>query len=67
MWQLMTDDEKNSVAGLFKMWKEKKQLSQTFLGEASKQVEEAFDILIKYEVSKDKEKENLLLEFIKNN
>lgn len=67
MWQLMTDSEKNSVAGLFKRWKEKQQLSAVFLEEATGQVEEAFDVLIKYEVSKDKERESLLAEFIKNN
>ena len=66
MWHLMTDADKNSVAGLFKRWKEKGQLSEVFTQEASVQVMEAFDALIKYEVSKDKEKENILLEIIKN-
>lgn len=64
MWQLMTDEDKNSVAGLFKMWKAKGQLSVAFLGEAKAQIAEAFDALIKYEVSKDRDKENLLLEFL---
>jgi len=66
MWHLMTDADKNSVAGLFKRWKEKEHLSAVFTQEASLQVMEAFDALIKYEVSKDKEKENILLEIIKN-
>ncbi|MFD0962958.1 hypothetical protein [Pseudofulvibacter geojedonensis] len=65
MWELMTDEERNSVAGLFKMWKEKGQLSAVFLEESKVQVSQAFDALIKYEVSKDKEKENLLLEILK--
>ena len=66
MWHLMTDADKNSVAGLFKRWKAKGHLSAVFTQEASAQVMEAFDALIKYEVSKDKEKENILLEIIKN-
>lgn len=65
MWQLMTDTDKNSVAGLFKRWKEKGQLSTTFNTEASQQIMEAFDALIQYEVSKDKEKANILLDIIK--
>jgi len=65
MWHLMTDSDKNSVAGLFKRWKGKGQLTEVFAEEASKQVMEAFDALIKYEVSKDKDKENILLEIIK--
>ena len=60
MWQLMTDADKNSVAGLFKLWKEKGQLSAVFLGEATGQVTETFDALIKYEASKNKENESLL-------
>ena len=60
MWQLMTDVDKNSVAGLFKLWKEKGQLSVVFLDEASEQVMEAFDALIKYEASKNKENESVL-------
>ncbi|PHS08814.1 MAG: hypothetical protein COA88_06190 [Kordia sp.] len=66
MWHLMTDADRNSVAGLFKRWKEKGQLPVVFTQEASVQVMGAFDALIKYEVSKDKEKENILLEIIKN-
>lgn len=66
MWQLMTDADKNSVAGLFKRWENKGQLSAVFTEEASKQVLNAFDALIKYELSKNKEQENILLEIIKN-
>jgi len=66
MWELMTDADKNSVAGLLKRWKEKGQLTAAFNQEATKQIMSAFDALIKYEISKDKEKENILLEIIKN-
>ena len=61
MWELMTDENRNSVAGLFKMWKTKGQLSSVFLLEANDQIEAAFDALIKYEISKNKENENILL------
>lgn len=67
MWQLMTDTEKNNVAGLFKYWEEKGQLSPVFLSEATDQVMETFDVLIQYEVSKDKKREHVLLEFLANN
>ena len=66
LWEVMTDQEKNSVAGLLKLWKEKGQLSPVFLTEASSQIEAAFNILIKYEVSKDKEQESALLQIINN-
>lgn len=67
MWQLMTDTDKNNVAGLFKYWEEKGKLSPVFVSEATDQVMEAFDILIQYEVSKDKKREHILLEFLANN
>lgn len=66
MWQLMTDVDKNSVAGLFKKWKENQQLSPAFLKEATQQISEAFDALIKYEISKNEEKENVLLQILKD-
>ena len=61
MWSIMTDSEKNLVAGFFKRWKEKQTLSPAFVTEAKKQIEEAYDLLIEYEVKKDKtSKDNLL-------
>jgi len=67
MWHFITNPDKNSVAGLFKLWKEKGQLSQSFLKEAVPQIKAGFDALIGYEIAKDKEKENLLLDIIKDN
>ena len=61
MWSIMTDSEKNLAAGFFKRWKEKQILSPAFVTEAKKQIEEAFNLLIEYEVKKDKtSKDNLL-------
>ena len=64
MWTILNDKEKNLLAGFFKLWEEKDKLSATFSQEAKKQVIEAFDLLIQYEVKKDKESANLLLSLI---
>lgn len=61
MWQVLSDKEKNLVGGFFKLWKEKQSLSATFVEESKKQMETAFDLLIQYEIKKDKtSKDNLL-------
>jgi hypothetical protein len=61
MWNVLTDKEKNLVGGFFKQWKNKQTLSPTFVEESKKQIEEAFDLLIQYEINKDKtSKDNLL-------
>ncbi|VXC25713.1 conserved exported hypothetical protein [Flavobacterium sp. 9AF] len=61
MWSIMTNSEKNLVSGFFKRWKEKQNLSPAFVIEAKKQIEEAYNLLIEYEVKKDKtSKDNLL-------
>lgn len=61
MWQILSDKEKNLVAGFFKLWKEKQTLSTSFVEESKKQIETAFDLLIQYEIKKDKtSKDNLL-------
>ena len=64
MWTILNDKEKNLLAGFFKRWEEQDKLSATFSQEAKKQVLEAFDLLIEYEVKKDKESANLLLNLI---
>ncbi|WP_130734863.1 hypothetical protein [Flavobacterium sp. J27] len=61
MWSIMTDSEKNLASGFFKRWQEKQILSPVFVSESKKQIEEAFNLLIEYEVKKDKtSKDNLL-------
>ena len=64
IWTILNDKEKNLLAGFFKRWEEKDKLSDTLSQEAKKQVIEAFDLLIQYEVKKDKESANLLLNLI---
>lgn len=67
MWKVLTDEEKNLLSGFFKRWKEKETLSPVFLQESKKQVLEAFDLLIQYEIKKDKESKNGILDLINSN
>jgi hypothetical protein len=64
MWQVLTDKEKNLLGGFFKRWKEKESLSPVFLKESKKQITDAFDLLIQYEIKKDKESKEGLLNLI---
>jgi len=64
LWNVMTDEEKNLLAGFFKRWKEKETLSPAFLQESKKQVVEAMDLLIQYEIKKDKASKESLLDLI---
>ena len=64
MWQTLTNKEKNLLAGFFKRWQEKGSFSPMFLEESKKQVMEALDLLIQYEIRKDKESKNSLLNLI---
>lgn len=66
MWQLLNDKEKNLLAGFFKRWEEKETLSPVFLQESKNQVLEALDLLIQYEIKKDKQSKESLLEIITN-
>lgn len=66
MWQLLNDKEKNLLAGFFKRWEEKETLSPDFLQESKNQVLEALDLLIQYEIKKDKQSKDSLLEIITN-
>ncbi|CAM4165257.1 MULTISPECIES: hypothetical protein [Flavobacterium] len=64
MWNVLTDKEKNLIGGYFKFWKEKQTLSPQFTAEAKKQISEALDLLIQYEVKKDRTSKDNLLEII---
>jgi hypothetical protein len=64
MWQVLTNKEKNSVAGFFKRWEEKGSFSPIFLEESKKQLMEGFDLLIQYEVRKDQQSKDNLLNLI---
>lgn len=67
MWQILSDDEKNLLAGFFKRWKEQGSFSAAFLTESKAQVMEAMDILIQYEGRKDPESKNKLMNIITGN
>ena len=67
MWKILSDKEKNLLAGFFKRWEEKGSFSPVFLQEAKKQVTDALDLLIQYEVKKDKESKDSLVNLINLN
>lgn len=67
MWTVLSDQEKNLLGGFFKRWKEKETLSQTFVTESKKQVLEALDLLIQYEIKKDKTSKDSLIDLINLN
>ncbi len=67
MWQVLNDKEKNLLAGFFKIWEKKGIVSPVFQEEAKKQISDALDLLIQYEIKKDKESKELLLDLIKLN
>ena len=67
MWKILTDKEKNLLAGFFKRWEEKGSLSPVFLQEGKKQVTDALDLLIQYEVKKDKQSKDNLVDLMNLN
>ncbi|MFH6995537.1 hypothetical protein [Flavobacterium sp. FlaQc-48] len=67
MWEILTDKEKNLLAAFFKCWETKGVLSPAFVGESKKQILDAFDLMIQYEIKKDKESKDALLDLINNN
>lgn len=67
MWKLLTDKDKNLLAGFFKRWQEELQLSSAFTTEARAQITEVFDLIIKYEAQKNKTNESNIINFLTNN
>jgi len=67
MWKVLTDKEKNLLSGFFNHWKVKGVFSPIFLNESKKQVLDALDLLIQYEIKKDKESKDELLDLINLN
>jgi hypothetical protein len=67
IWKALTDTEKNLLAGFFKRWEAKGIVSEVFLEESKKQVLETLDLLIQYEIKKDKESKDRLLDLISLN
>lgn len=64
MWQLLSDEEKNLLAGLLSRWEKEQQLSPVFLRESQAQVMEAINLIIKYEAAKDKTSKTQLKQLI---
>lgn len=67
MLKMLKDKDKNLLAGFFKRWKTKGVTSKSFLEESKKQILEAFDLLIQYEIKKDKQSKEALLDLINLN
>lgn len=67
MWKMLTDKEKYLLTGFFKRWETKGTFSEAFLEESKKQVIDALDLLIQYEIKKDKESKDALLDLINSN
>ncbi len=66
MWKILSDEEMNLLGGFFKRWKDAGQLSPAFVSEAKKQVMDAMDLLIQYEIKKDKQSKDNLMNLISN-
>ena len=67
MWEILSDEERNLLAGFLRRWEQEKQMSRVFVDEAKSQILEAIDIIIKYESNKDKESKDDLMNLIMNN
>lgn len=70
MWEVILDENRNSVAGFLDRWKQKGTMNKAFIQEAAIQVEEAFDLLLDFENAKNKKETNdignLIYSFISN-
>lgn len=64
MWKMLTDTEENLLSGYFVFWKTNKTVSPSFTKEAKQQILEALDLMIQYEMRKDKTTENELLKIL---
>ena len=67
MLKMLNDKDKNLLAGFFRHWETKGVTSKSFLEESKKQILEAFDLLIQYEIKKDKQSKEALLDLINLN
>ncbi len=67
MWKLLSDTEKKLLVGFFKRWEVKGIVSQVFLEESKKQVLETLNLLIQFEIKKDNESKDKLLDLFNLN
>lgn len=54
MWAIMINPDKHLFFGFLNLWHEKSSLSKVFIIESKLQMEEAFDVIIKFEKKKIK-------------
>ena len=66
VWEILSDEERNLLAGFLSRWEQEEQMSNTFVNEAKSQILEAIDVIIKYESNKDKESKDQLMNLIMN-
>ncbi|TXK74413.1 hypothetical protein [Mesonia sp. K4-1] len=64
MWKILSDKERNLLAGFLKRWKEQNKMSEVFVEQAKSQVIEAIDLIINYEANKSKESKDQLMKLI---
>lgn len=67
MLKMLNDKDKNLLAGFFKHWQTKGVVSKSFLEESKKQILTALDLLIQYEIKKEKQSKEELLDLINLN
>ena len=67
MWQLLADENKFLLAGFIKKWKDEGRFSKAFISEAKTQINEAMDILVRFEGSKDANSRSNMEQFILQN
>lgn len=67
MWRFIGSENKKFVGGFLKLWRDNGTLSEAFIPEASGQINEAFNMLIDYEMKKDKNTELGILRYINAN
>ena len=64
MWKMLGDKDKNLIVGFLQQWQRSSTVSSAFIPEAKEQINEALDLLIQYEMKKDKTSEQNLLNYI---
>ncbi|WP_028888820.1 hypothetical protein [Tenacibaculum ovolyticum] len=67
MWKIISDKEKNLIAGFLNRWEKKGKLSSYFVKEANQQITEAMNLLVRFEGKKEIADKNQLLQYIGNN
>ena len=64
MWKLILDSDANLLAGLIRRWEEQTTLSPTFTTEAVLQVNKALDLILKFEMKKDRQTKDSIVQLL---